>query len=165
MPNIVFRELEEADIPSLMNIYNHFVMHTTVSFHTEPVTLPEFTESVVHINPRFQTFVITLDGSLQGYVQLMPHKKKQAYDTTGEVTIYLDPLCVGKGIGTAALQYIEHFGKQNGFHALISTICADNSRSIQTFTKIGYSQCAHFREVGFKWGQFLDIVTFQKIIS
>ncbi|MBD0380405.1 GNAT family N-acetyltransferase [Paenibacillus sedimenti] len=161
---IQFRDLEEADIPLLMDIYNHFVMHTTVSFHTEPVTLDEFTDSVVHPNPRYKTFVIMLDGSLQGYVQVMPHKKKQAYATSGEVTIYLHPECVGKGIGTAALQHIEAFAKENGYHVLVSTICSENSPSIRSFTKNGYFQCAHFREVGLKWGKFLDIVTYQKII-
>ncbi|MFD0699061.1 GNAT family N-acetyltransferase [Paenibacillus sp. GCM10027628] len=161
---ILFRDIEEADIPQLMDIYNHFVMHTTVSFHTEPVTLAEFTESVIHPNPRYKTFVITLNGSLQGYVQVMPHKKKQAYETSGEVTIYLDPKCVGKGMGTAALRYIETFAKQNGYHVLVSTICSENIPSIQSFTKNGYFQCAHFREVGYKWGRYLDIVTYQKII-
>lgn len=164
MSTILFKELEESDIPLLINIYNHFVMHTTASFHTEPVAIPEFMESVVHPNPRYQTYVITLDGNLQGYVQVMPHKKKQAYNTTGEVTIYLHPECVGKGIGTAAIQHIEAVAKERGFHSLIATICADNKPSIHSFSKNGYTQCAHFREVGFKWGKFLDIVTYQKII-
>ncbi|NOU84927.1 GNAT family N-acetyltransferase [Paenibacillus sp. LMG 31460] len=164
MSTLSFKELEESDIPLLMDIYNHFVVHTTVSFHTEPVEISEFTESVRHPNPRYQTYVITLDGVLQGYVQVMPHKKKQAYDTTGEVTIYLHPECVGKGLGSAAIQYIETVAKERGFHALISTICANNIPSIHMFTKNGYTQCAHYREVGFKWGQFLDIVTYQKII-
>lgn len=164
MSALSFKQLEESDIPLLMDIYNYFVNHTTVSFHTEPVVISEFTDSVTHPNPRYETFVITLDGNLQGYVQVMPHKKKQAYDTTGEVTIYLHPECVGKGLGSAAIQYIEAVAKDRGFHSLISTICADNKPSIHMFTKNGYSQCAHYREVGLKWGRFLDIVTFQKII-
>ncbi|MEC0229287.1 GNAT family N-acetyltransferase [Paenibacillus alba] len=165
MSSLLFKPLEQSDIPALMAIYNHFVVHTTVSFHTEPVTISEFTESVIHPNPRYQTDVILLDGIVQGYVQVMPHKKKQAYDTTGEVTIYLHPDCVGKGIGSAAIQHIEAIAKERGFHSLISTICSDNNPSIHTFTKNGYKQCAHFREVGFKWGTFLDIVTYQKIIG
>ncbi|MDD9270209.1 GNAT family N-acetyltransferase [Paenibacillus sp. GCM10023248] len=167
MSTIHFKPLESSDIPALMDIYNYFVMNSTASFHTEPVELSEFTESVVHTNPRFQTYVITLDDDdeLQGYVQVMPHKKKQAYSTTGEVTIYLQPSCVGRGVGSAAIQFIEAFAKEHGFHSLISTICAENKPSIHMFSKNGYSQCAHFREVGFKWGKFLDIVTYQKIIS
>lgn len=164
MSALSFKQLEEPDIPLLMNIYNYFVSHTTVSFHTEPVGISEFTDSVIHPNPRYETFIITLDGNLQGYVQVMPHKKKQAYDTTGEVTIYLHPECIGKGLGSAAIQFIEAIAKDRGFHSLISTICADNTSSIHMFTKNGYSQCAHYREVGFKWGKFLDIVTYQKII-
>lgn len=159
-----FKHLETSDIPFLMDIYNHFVVHTTYSFHMEPVALPEFTDSVVHPNPRYQTYVILLDEKPQGYVQVMPHKKKQAYDTTGEVTIYLHPECVGKGLGSISIQHVEAIAKQRGFHSLIATICADNSASIHMFTRNGYQQCAHYREVGFKWGQFLDIVTFQKII-
>ncbi|NOU68329.1 GNAT family N-acetyltransferase [Paenibacillus sp. LMG 31461] len=165
MSSPTFKPLETSDIPLLMDIYNHFVIHSTYSFHTEPVALPEFTESVVHANPRYQTYVILLDEKLQGYVQIMPHKKKQAYDTTGEVTIYLHPACVGKGIGSASIQYVEAFAKERDFHSLIATVCADNSASIHMFTRNGYQQCAHYREVGFKWGHFLDIVTFQKIIS
>lgn len=164
MSTIKFKPLEPSDIPPLMEIYNHFVMNSTASFHTEPVDITEFTESVVHPNPRYRTYVITLDGDLQGYVQVMPHKKKQAYATTGEVTIYLRPECIGKGIGSAAIQHIEAFSKENGFHTLISTICADNKPSIHMFSKNGYTQCAYFREVGFKWGKFLDIATYQKII-
>jgi len=163
-PSIVFRELELEDIPRLMDIYNHFVINTTVSFHTEPVTLDEFTDSLIHTNPRYKTFVITSDNSVQGYVQVMPHKKKQAYDTSGEVTIYLHPECVGRGVGSAALAHIESYAKLHGFHVLVSTICSDNEPSIRTFSKNGYTPCAHFREIGFKWGRFLDIVTYQKII-
>lgn len=75
MSTIIYKPLEATDIPVLMEIYNHFVMNSTASFHTEPVEITEFTESVIHPNPRFQTFVITWDGELQGYVQVMPHKK------------------------------------------------------------------------------------------
>ncbi|GGA12959.1 N-acetyltransferase [Paenibacillus marchantiophytorum] len=165
MSTLWFKPLEESDIPLLMDIYNHFVVHTTVSFHTEPVDISEFTASVIHQNPRYQTDVIWLGGILQGYVQIMPHKKKQAYDTTAEITIYLHPDCVGRGVGSAAIQHIEAVAKERGFHSLISTICSDNAPSIRSFMKNGYAQCAHFREVGFKWGKFLDIVTYQKIIS
>lgn len=165
MSTIHFKPLEASDIPLLMEIYNHFVMNSTASFHTEPVEINEFTDSVIHDNPRYQTFVIALNSELQGYVQVMPHKKKQAYASTGEVTIYLHPSCVGKGVGSAAIQFIETFAKEKGFHSLISTICSENKASIHMFSKNGYTQCAHFREVGFKWGKFLDIVTYQKIIS
>ncbi|WNR46598.1 GNAT family N-acetyltransferase [Paenibacillus roseipurpureus] len=165
MSTPAFKQLETTDIPFLMDVYNYFVVHSTHSFHTEPVTLSEFTDSVIHPNSRYQTYVVQLDGKPQGYVQIMPHKKKQAYDPTGEVTIYLHPECVGKGLGSASIQFIEAIAQKRGFHSLIATVCADNAASIHMFTRNGYQQCAYYREVGFKWGRFLDIVTFQKIIS
>ena len=76
MSQIMFRTMEETDIQPLMDIYNHYVLHTTASFHTEPVTFEEFTDTVVHASSRYQTFVIFVEGRLQGYVQVTPHKKK-----------------------------------------------------------------------------------------
>ena len=92
------------------------------------------------------------------------HKKKQAYDGSAEVTIYLKPEYLGQGIGSTSLKFIEEFAKDKGFHVLIATICKENEKSKFLFEKHGYEQCAHYREVGYKFGRKLDIITYQKII-
>lgn len=64
-----------------------------------------------------------------------------------------------------AVKYIEGFAKNKNIHVLVATICGENSGSINLFEKNGYTKCAHYKEVGEKFGQFLDVVAYQKIIS
>lgn len=165
MENLFYEEITEPRICKVADIYNHYVLNTTVSLHTEALTVEEMRAAVMHPNPRFKSYVILLDHTLVGYMLIAQHKKKQAYDVSGEVTIYLKPDCVGQGIGRRALQFMEERAKANGFHSLVATVCSENERSKSMFEKSGYTQCAHYKEIGYKFGRWLDILTFQKVIS
>ncbi|WP_394325579.1 GNAT family N-acetyltransferase [Methanosarcina barkeri] len=55
--------------------------------------------------------------------------------------------------------------KKQNIHVLIATICGENSKSINLFVRNGFSKCAHYKEVGEKFGQLLDVMAYQKIIS
>jgi L-amino acid N-acyltransferase YncA len=160
----VFEEIKEEDLREVADIYNYYVQHTTVSFHTEALTLEEMREAVMRVSSIYSTYIIRLDGKITGYVLLTQHKNKQAYDACAEVTIYLKSGTIGQGIGSKALTFLEEKAKERGFHVLVATICSENERSASLFEKYGYVQCAHFKEVGFKFGRRLDIVSYQKII-
>jgi phosphinothricin acetyltransferase len=58
----------------------------------------------------------------------------------------------------------EEFAQRTGIHVLIVTICGENNMSIKLFEKNGYFKCAHYKEVGKKFGQWLNVVAYQKII-
>jgi L-amino acid N-acyltransferase YncA len=165
MAELIFRDLEDIHLQEVLDIYNYYVINTTVSFHTIPINLNEIKENVIFEKSIYKSFIICLDNIITGYVLISQHKKKQAYDVSGEVTIYLKPEYVGQGIGGKALKFIEEFAANQGFHVLIATICSENEKSIFLFEKYGYYQCAHYKEVGFKFGRRLDIVTYQKIIN
>ena len=96
---------------------------------------------------------------------LFRSKNREAYDTTAEVTIYLKHDCIGKGIGSAALTYIEDYAMDKNFHVLIATITGENEQSIRTFDKNGYEKCAHYKQVGKKFDRWLDVVAYQKILE
>lgn len=164
MAAIRFCELTEEHLAEVAEIYNYFVVNTTISFHTEPVSLEEMRSIVISANPRYESYVIERDRAIVGYVLIGRHKIRQAYDDTGEVTIYLRPECVGQGIGGAALRFIEEVARRNRFHVLVATICAENESSKILFERHDYEQCAHFKEVGYKFGRWLDIVSYQKIM-
>jgi len=76
----------------------------------------------------------------------------------------LKPDYIGQGIGTKGLKHIEEYARANKLHVLIATICGQNEGSISLFEKQGYFKCAHYKEVGTKFGQLLDVVAYQKII-
>jgi phosphinothricin acetyltransferase len=72
---------------------------------------------------------------------------------------------VGRGLGGRGAQFIEDVAKSNGIHVLVATICGENEASIRLFERNGYEKCAHFREVGKKFGRWLDVVAYQKILT
>lgn len=160
-----FVDLGEAHLNDVLDIYNYYVLNTTVSFHTEPQTLPDMRQAVLGGDPRFKSYAIELDGGMQGYVLITRHKNKQAYDTSGEISIYLRPGQGGQGLGGKALRFIEERAVELGFHVLVATVCADNEPSRRLFMKHGYEQSALFKEIGYKFGRWLDIVSYQKIVG
>ncbi|WP_379134883.1 GNAT family N-acetyltransferase [Paenibacillus sp. sgz500958] len=160
-----FAEIKEEQLPEVLEIYNYYVLNTTISFHTEPLTLSEMRQSVLSGDSRFKSYAIMQDDQMQGYVLIARHKNKQAYDTSGEISIYLKPDCTGKGTGEQALRFIEQKAAELQFHVLVATVCSENERSRQLFTRNGYEQSAYFKEIGYKFGRRLDIASYQKIIG
>ena len=84
---------------------------------------------------------------------------------TGEISVYLQPGFEGKGFGKLALAHIEAHARKHHFHVLLATICSQNANSLQLFLNHGFSQCAHYREVGRKFGHWLDVIVCQKILG
>lgn len=109
--------------------------------------------------------MIQADGELAGYCFLTYHKKRPAYDRTAEISIYLKPEFSGKGIGKAALRYLEDVAKEVGLKNLVGVITGDNLSSMALFERTGFVKCAHFKNVGEKFGKVLDVVAYQKEIG
>lgn len=164
MKRHIFTEIRAEHLTQVLEIYNYYVLNSTATFHTQALTLDEMKEIVFFENPPYKTFVLGKEDNIHGYVLITQFKKREAYDRTAEVTIYLHPEYLGQGLGTAGLKHIEEYARHNNFHTLIAIICGQNEQSIRMFAKQGYQKCAHYLEVGLKFGQFLDVVSYQKIL-
>ncbi|ANH83588.1 acetyltransferase [Niabella ginsenosidivorans] len=164
MDTIILKEVTEEDLAFVKQIYDWYILNTTATFHTAPVTIGELKEFMYVQHPRFRSFLIMASDQAVGYCYLTNYKKRQAYDKTAELTIYLAHDCYTKGIGTAALQQLEAVATAAGFKNLLAIISGDNDRSIRFFENNGYFKCAHFKNVGEKFGKVLDVVGYQKEI-
>ena len=102
---------------------------------------------------------------MTGYCYLTRHKPRQAYDRTAEVTIYLKPGFQKKGIGRLALTHLENQARTVGLKNIIGGISGDNATSIALFEKAGFAKCAHYKNVGEKFGKILDVVAYQKELN
>jgi len=165
MSSPVFEKIKEDHLSSVLQIYNHYVLNTTATFHAQELITAQMRELVFFENPRYQTLVIFWNGECCGYVFITQHKKRQAYDATGEVSVYLKPGYEGKGIGSSALNQIEQHARCHHYHVLIATICSQNEASLRLFMRNGYQQCAHYKQVGRKFNQWLDVIACQKILD
>jgi L-amino acid N-acyltransferase YncA len=159
-----FEEVRASHLNSLLNIYNYYIKNSTSTFHEKELTADEMRNLLFFNDNRHKAFSIFIGDQIVGYVLIAKHKQREAYDATGEIAIYIHKDYVHRGIGREALKFIENYAKSKDYHALIATICAENFESIKLFETGDYSKCAHFREVGKKFGKLLDVVSYQKIL-
>jgi len=161
---VEFETVDDTSLPVVKRIYDWYILHSTATFHTEPITIDQLKEFIFINHPLYRSFIIKYDQQIAGYCYLTYFKKRQAYDRTAEVTIYLDPLFCQRGIGKIAIAYLENIARENGLKTLIATISGNNQGSITLFEHAGFIKCAHFTQVGEKFGQLLDVVGYQKIL-
>jgi phosphinothricin acetyltransferase len=164
MSNVTIEELREEQLQDILQIYNYYIENTTATFHAHEMSSDEMRELVFFNADKYQSFVLKENETILGYVSLKQYSKREAYDNTAEVTIYLRHDCIGKGVGSMAVRFIEEFAREKGIHALLAGICGENTDSIRLFERSGYVKCAHYREVGRKFGRILDVVAYEKLI-
>jgi phosphinothricin acetyltransferase len=165
MAEVEFHEMKPKYLQDVLDIYMYYVLNTTATFHMHTLDKKEMQELVFFDNSKYKAFVMIEQGEICGYVIMSPYKKREAYIDTAETTIYLKNDKLGRGLGSLAVNYIEQYARLQGIHVLIAGICGENNRSIRVFEKNGFEKCAHYKEVGQKFGKLLDVVAYQKILN
>jgi L-amino acid N-acyltransferase YncA len=162
---IEFIDLQGKDLQTVKAIYDHYILHSTATFHTDPVSLEELKSIIPVAHPKYRSFMVYADGEICGYCYLSRYKPRQAYDRTAEITVYLKEDFTGKGIGIKIMNYLESVALQNNISVLMGIITLENQMSVKLLEKCGYEKCAHFKKVGQKFDRILDVVAYQKIIK
>ena len=151
-----------ADIPSLCGIYNHYIAHTAITFEESQVSVTDMQKRVENTMQLFPWLVYEENEKILGYAYASKWKDRSAYQYTAEVTVYLHPEHCGKGIGSILYtSLIEQLANKN-IHSLLACIAIPNIASEKIHEQFGFRQVAHFREVGFKFGRWLDVGYWQK---
>lgn len=163
--NIQFEKATLNDLVPIKEIYDYYITETTATFHTNPISFEELREIIPFHNKKYPSFLIKADGKTAGYCYLSQYKKRQAYDRTAEATIYLKPEFCGQGIGFKTVNFLEETALNRGIKVLLGTITGTNENSIRLFAKCGFEKCAHFKQVGIKFDELLDVVIYEKILD
>ena len=160
---INFRPAKESDQQAIMEIYNDAVLHTTSTFDTEERTLESQVTWFRKHKKNHPVLVAEENGIVIGWSSLSPWSDRCAYDTTVEVSVYVNPEFHGRGIGSELLKMVTEEGKKLNNHTVISRITQGNEISIHLHEKLGYKHIGVMKEVGFKFGKFLDVHMMQLI--
>jgi len=145
------------DNPAIMEIYNEAVVNTTATFDTEPRTPEKQLEWWNKHKNNHPILVAEENGKVVGWASLSPWSDRCAYDTTVEVSVYIHHDFRGKKIGSQLLNLVTAKGKDCGNHTILSRITEGNESSIHIHEKAGYKSIGVMKEVGFKFGKFLDV--------
>lgn len=155
----MIRPVKLSDAAAIAAIYNHYVLHTTVTFETEAVTPEEMRLRIAGFSASHPYLVVEEGGEVLAYAYAHLWRERAAYCHTWETTIYVKEGCRQKGIGGELLEVLlAGCRKLGGVHALIACITEENAASRAFHQKHGYRQVSCFQEVGYKLGRWLGVV-------
>lgn len=149
------------DQQAIMDIYNEAIENTTATFDTELRTIEKQMEWWSKHRKNHPIIVAEEKGMITGWASMSPWSDRCAYDTTVEVSVYIHKDFRGRGIGSKLLEIVTLEGGKVGNHTVLSRIAEGNESSIHIHEKYGYKHVGVMKEVGFKFGRFLDVYMMQ----
>lgn len=157
---------EERDLPALTDLYNHYVSTSLVTFDDVPFTVEQRREWFGHyaLRGRHRLLVAEDDGRVRGYATSSGFRPKPGYRTSVEVTVYVAPDAGGQGIGTAL--YARLFEEMAGedVHRAYAGVAVPNPGSRALHLRFGFTPIGTYREVGMKFGQWVDVEWFERAL-
>ena len=153
----MIRPFEIKDIPELLDMYNHYVLHSTATFDIEPMSMAAFTEKLTRIDHDFPFIVLEENGELLGYAYGSKFRPKPAYNTTVESTVYVKHNTHRKKLGSLLYEDLLKRLKEANFHTVIGVLTLPNEGSVRLHEKFGFKQVAYLKQVGYKFDTWLDV--------
>lgn len=168
MEGAVIRPARPEDLDTLVEIYNHYVLHTAVTFDTEPFTAdtrrPWFEEHATQGRHRLLVAVDAHD-EVCGYASSGRFRAKRAYDPSVECSVYLREGRAGRGLGTALYTALFAALRREDVHRAYGGVALPNPASIALHRKLGFTPIGVYREVGRKFGRWWDVAWYEKAIE
>jgi phosphinothricin acetyltransferase len=160
------RPATRADLPAILEIYNEAVLNTTATYDYEPRTLEQRTQWFEERQRDGYAVLVAEDddGRIVGWGALNPYHARPGYRFTTENSVYIAADQRGKGFGKMLLAPLIEAARQRGLHAIIAAIDASNPASVRLHERFGFKTVGHFKEVGFKFDRWLDVVYMELIL-
>ncbi len=159
------RKAEPRDLNRLVEIYNHYVSETHVTFDTEPFAVGARTQWFTQFSDSgpYRLLVAEMDEELVGYASSTRYKSRPAYGTSVETTIYMDPEHLGKGFGRPLYEeLLQRLQKEKSVHRAYAGVALPNPGSVALHEGLGFVRVGSYHEVGFKFGKYWDVDWFEK---
>lgn len=152
------------DASAICDIYNYYVLTTIITFEEVPVTLEEMEQRIVSISKIYPWLVFVENNEIVAYAYATRWKVRSAYNKTVESAIYVKNGYSGKGIGSKLYSALLSILKEGNFHVVLGGIALPNERSIALHEKLGFVKTGQLNEVGFKFGKWIDVGYWEKIL-
>lgn len=165
MATPLLRTAVAADAAALCDIYNHYVRTDTCTY-TETLDDPAARAAwLAGHGPRHPVVVLEHQGEVVAWGALSAFRERSGYRHTVEDSIYCREDWRGRGLGRRLLDHLVAEAKALGHHAIIAAISADQPRSLALHARAGFTEVARLREVGTKFGRWLDVVYLELLLN
>jgi len=154
----------ELDLPAIRAIYNHYVLTSTCTFQLEPDSEADRLDSFRGRTNRHPVTVAEMDGEVLGWAALSEWKERAAYARSVEASVYVRADCHRRGVGRALLNDLVERARALEHHVIIGGACTEHRASITLQESMGFEHVGCFREVGYKFDRWLDVVYLQRVL-
>ena len=173
-PSIRIRPVADHDFQSIADLTNHYILHTTIHFGTDPTTAQDHRSACHNAklpNGSLYPFLVAEfttappnAPSFAGYAKAYRWRERAAYAATAETGIYIAQSAQGTGIGPLLYEALFTACRNAGLHALIGVIALPNDPSIKLHERTGFTLQGTFPQVGHKFNAFHDVAFYQKML-
>ncbi len=148
-------KLEDAE--QICNIYNYYIKNTGITFEEIELTVSQMEDRINSVLDSYPWLVFEEDGKVTGYAYASRWKSRCAYKYSVETSVYVDYKFNGRGIGCSLMKTLITELKKINVHAVIAGIALPNEKSCRLHEKLDFIKVAQFPEVGYKFGQWIDV--------
>ena len=158
------RDVVAQDTGAIAAIYAHHVLNGTGSFELDPPDAAEMTRRLDAVaQAGFPCLVAELDGKIAGYAYAGPYRPRPAYRFTVENSIYVHPDYIGSGVGSLLMAELIARCEKLGLRQMVAVIGdSANTGSLKLHRKFGFVETGLLKDVGYKFGRWLDVVLMQR---
>jgi phosphinothricin acetyltransferase len=157
----LIRLATESDLEAINDIYNHYVLHSACTYQEEPETMEDRRQWFQHHVVSHPVTVAEASGKVIGWGSLSAFHPRSAYRRTVENSIYIQHEHHRQGIGSLLLENLIIRARDLGHHVIIAGADSQQSGSLALHAKFNFEKVGHLKQVGFKFGQWLDVIYMQ----
>jgi phosphinothricin acetyltransferase len=161
----MIRKIQNEDIAAVCDLYNYYVRHTIVTFEEMELTSEQMYTRIFDVGSATQWLVSEGEKGITGFAYAGQWKPRSAYKNSVESSVYVHHEKVGEGIGDQLYKYLLERLRKQGCHTVVGGIALPNDASIALHEKHGFVKIAHFKEIGFKFDQWIDVGYWQLILD
>lgn len=162
----MIRPVSSNDAERIADIYNHYITNTLITFEEEIVSAGDIDKRIIDIAlSGLPWLVIEENGEVNGYAYASRWNGRCSFRFSVEITVYLSHLTTSRGLGTKLFEALFSELRKQSVHVAIGGIALPNPASIALHEKFGMEKVAHFKEVGFKFDQWIDVGYWQATLD
>ena len=166
MPPVSLRVAQLGDAEDIAAIYNHEVENSTTTFDLVPRTIETQREWLAARSGAFAALVAQdADAGVIGFAALSTYRDRAGYRTTVENSVYVHREYQRRGVGRLLLSALLEVARDSGFHTVIARIDSQSSGSLALHRSLGFVEVGVERQIGRKFGRWLDSVIMQKMLN
>jgi len=152
---------------SILDIFNEAIANSTALYDYKP-RAPETMVGWFEAKNKGRYPVIGIEdaeGTLVGFGSYGAFRAWPAYKYTVEHSIYIDTRFRGQGHGRTLLEALVAAATRQDYHVMVGGIDASNAASIKLHESLGFTHSGTVRQAGFKFGRWLDLAFYQRILA